>query len=110
MYKDNKAKTLIEVLMSNSKMLPSGCVEWCGHVNTSGYGQIKWMGRYQLVHRLAYEDDKDYNLKDGQVVRHMCDNPKCINPGHLVIGSQLENMRDKYIKKVLTPEGGFLIV
>ena len=106
----HKDKTLIEVLMSNSKMLPNGCVEWRGHSIQFGYGQIRWLGRYQLFHRLAYEEYNDYSLRDGQVVRHMCDNPKCINPGHLVVGSQLDNMRDKYIKKVLTPEGGFIIV
>lgn len=110
MRQDNKSKTLIDIIMTHSKMTDSGCMVWRGRTNSNGYGSILWMGRTQLVHRLIYEEYRDYSLRPGQVVRHMCDNPRCVNPGHLVVGSQSDNMADKLINKVLTPEGGFVIV
>lgn len=49
------------------------------------------------LHRLVYCEENDVTLKDieGKVVRHKCDNPRCINPKHLVIGSRADNNKDR---------------
>lgn len=62
-----------------------------------GYGYLQHEGKQVLAHRLAYCQANDLPLEDiaGQVVRHKCDNPKCVNPDHLEIGSQADNMTDK---------------
>lgn len=62
-----------------------------------GYGYLQHEGKQVLAHRLAYCRAHSLSLEDisGQVVRHKCDNPKCVNPDHLEIGSQADNMTDK---------------
>lgn len=63
----------------------------------SGYAYKKIGGRVRLLHRLVYVAAHGLNLEDitGLVVRHTCDNPRCINPEHLLIGTHADNMRDK---------------
>lgn len=72
------------------------CLEHNKVGNKSGYAQVRWEGIKQYMHRLAYCKSKGITLQDihGLVVRHTCDNPRCINPEHLVLGTHLDNMRD----------------
>lgn len=72
----------------------SGCFIWRGFCDSEGYGQVSYLGRTVRVARLVFSvcvGDIPY----GSVVRHACDNPSCINPEHLLIGSQRENIKDK---------------
>lgn len=83
-----------------TKGLPSECWEWHGSKNLAGYGTISTGGREGkrihasrasfLIHNgyLPDSDGKKY------VVRHTCDNPACVNPAHLQLGTQEDNMRD----------------
>ena len=61
-----------------------------------GYGRFRYKGRMVLAHRLEYCKANKLDLEDidGLVVRHKCDNPQCINPDHLEIGTQADNIRD----------------
>lgn len=61
-----------------------------------GYGRFRYKGRMVLAHRLEYCKANNLDLQDieGLVVRHKCDNPQCINPEHLEIGTQADNIRD----------------
>ncbi|MHA6903314.1 HNH endonuclease signature motif containing protein (plasmid) [Ralstonia syzygii subsp. celebesensis] len=54
-------------------------------------------GRTQLAHRVAYCEHHGLCLDaiKGKVVRHRCDNPTCVNPEHLELGTQADNMQDK---------------
>lgn len=77
---------------------PNGtCWEWTGRKNPRGYG-IFSLGPYErLAHRLSYciSKKRDINeLPSKRVVRHKCDNTSCVNPKHLILGSQKDNMRD----------------
>ena len=68
------------------------CTIWKGAKNEAGYG-ITWCNnRWAYAHRAAV------SAKPGEVVRHVCDNPSCVNPNHLVKGTHKENSQDMVSK------------
>ncbi len=76
------------------------CWEWTGGRHPSGYGQIWIGGKYGshiYAHRASWEIN-GHKIPDGMCVLHHCDNPPCVNPAHLFIGTQADNMRDKQAK------------
>ena len=77
------------------QVTPAGCWEWLGNIGTQGYGHLM-IGRKQFrAHRVAYEVWVG-PIPEGMVVRHKkCDNHICINPKHLRVGTQADNMDDK---------------
>lgn len=74
---------------------PDECWPWLGATTFYGYGVIG-EGRRKLIrsHRLSYEMHTG-PLSGTEVVRHTCDNPVCVNPHHLLKGSQKDNARDR---------------
>lgn len=74
---------------------PNGCHHCISHKpHADGYTSVNTRAGYRLLHRLVYQL-RHGDLSSGMVVRHTCDNSRCINPDHLVRGTQLENMQDK---------------
>ena len=73
------------------------CKEWPGCTNNQGYGQVRVNGHTYLAHRLAYVNAHGLTLDDikGKVVRHSCDNRKCVEPLHLDVGTQGQNLCDR---------------
>lgn len=82
--------------------LGNGCWEWRGAKNEHGYGVLgKEGGRGAgnvKAHRLSYQIFCHVSLTPKQCVCHKCDNPACVNPNHLFVGSQLDNMSDMLSK------------
>lgn len=80
------------------------CLEWKGCFNTDGYAR---MGGNVKVHRLVKQLETGETYL-GLVIRHTCDNIKCIRPSHLVPGTSLENVKDRDERgrtyKVITKE------
>lgn len=97
------AKTLAERLWSKVEKT-DGCWNWLGKTKTAeGYGRI-WDGesrenpRNVLAHRVVWE--LTYGpIPDGLEVCHTCDNPKCVRPDHLFLGTHSDNMRDMTMKR-----------
>ena len=69
------------------------CWIWDGGSNSSGYGTMDVGGRSLRPHVLAYHFLKG-NHDPNKVVMHKCDTPLCVNPAHLTLGTQSENMLD----------------
>lgn len=74
-----------------------GCWEWTGAKKPSGYGNFFWEGKYWSAHRFSYTLHIGV-IPDGDVVCHRCDNPGCVNPAHLFVGTQLKNITDMITK------------
>lgn len=74
------------------------CWLWTAKLDVGGYGIIKSEGKNRKAHRISYEMAFG-KIPDGRIVCHRCDNPKCVNPRHLFIGSHMDNRRDCVSKK-----------
>jgi hypothetical protein len=75
------------------------CWLWTGTKNTYGYGIFLLPGEVQVrAHRHSYEIHNG-PIPEGMVIMHSCDNPPCVNPDHLKIGTRLENNRDSVKKR-----------
>jgi len=73
------------------------CLIWNGGKSGGGYGSITIDGQHKMTHRVCYEEYFG-EIPDGLLVCHRCDNPPCINPDHLFLGTQSDNLQDMYAK------------
>lgn len=74
----------------------SRCIEHRQKGGTLGHGATHYNGVRVGLHRLAYCFARQIPLEyiEGTTVRHTCDNGRCINPQHLVVGTQADNIQD----------------
>ena len=76
------------------KIIKTGdCWIWQAALNPHGYGFFGYNGRQTLVHRVSYMFHKG-EIPYGLVIMHTCDTPSCVNPAHLIAGTQKENIQD----------------
>ena len=77
-----------------SKIIQSDdCWEWIGARSKQGYGDIFLRGKHRKAHRVFYETFVS-SIPDGKILCHKCDNPICVNPNHMFIGTCLDNVMD----------------
>lgn len=79
----------------------NGCIPWKGQKTAKGYGIVRIGGVNSFrttAHRVAWVLVHG-DLKPGLCVLHKCDNPECVNPEHLFVGSQQDNVTDMVSKK-----------
>jgi len=96
-------KPYIERLLDNVNTTdPDNCWEWQGHTrqrkkNQLSYGRMTYVkdGRKtEYVHVISFELHNGRRVKPHLEIRHLCNNPKCVNPDHIVEGTRLENVQD----------------
>jgi len=87
------------------------CWNWTGNKLPSGYGQISIGAKKEMskgAHRVSWELANNSDIPKNMYVMHKCDNPSCVNPNHLTIGTAKENTQDmirKGRKKTVAPLG-----
>ena len=74
------------------------CWNWNRSVDTCGYGMFYCDGKQINSHRFSYLYFNG-DIPDGLVVRHICDNTRCVNPEHLVLGTNSDNLKDSYARR-----------
>lgn len=75
-----------------------GCWEWTGTLHKPwNYGRIRYHGVDYYAHRVSWEIANG-NITDGLLVCHRCDNPPCVRPDHLFLGTSKDNQQDMAAK------------
>jgi len=91
-----------DIESSSEPVTETGCWIWVGSVTSSRrkyqYGQINRNNSKIKAHRASYELFVG-PIPDGMSVCHRCDNPLCVNPTHLFLGTHADNMKDMVVKK-----------
>ena len=90
--------TIEERFFSRFKKTENGCWQWNAHADKDGYGVMSSHGKNIRAHRFSYEHHIGA-IPQGMSVCHKCDNPGCVNPEHLFIGSAKDNAQDALTKK-----------
>jgi hypothetical protein len=73
------------------------CQLWTGYVSKTGYGNFRVLGKTLRANRVAWELNIG-SIPKGLVVCHRCDISYCVNPKHLFLGTQKENLQDMFAK------------
>jgi hypothetical protein len=71
------------------------CWNWTGRLDIGGYGRFSIAGIWNKAHRVSHELYKGA-IPEGLIVRHRCNNRKCVNPDHLEVGTQKDNVDDMF--------------
>lgn len=84
---------------------PDECWMWQASIHQDGYGQFQLNGKTTRVHRFSYMLAHG-EIPEGLLVRHTCDHPACVNPAHLLTGTDYDNCHDKIDRGRSNPPKG----
>ena len=102
------SKGMIDRFNAKWEAVESGCHEWTATKHDRGYGYFFTSKDYSprkmdFAHRFSYHLHYGVKPAKDECVRHTCDNPKCVNPLHLQLGSHKDNIRDMIERKRFNP-------
>lgn len=85
---------------------PDECWLWKAGRDRNGYGHIGvGKGRSTRAHRVSWELANGSEIPVGLLACHTCDNPPCVNPAHIFIGTMADNLQDASAKGRVDPKG-----
>lgn len=90
----NKLKDVLHKYIEDE----NGCWVWQAGLTPKGYGTMRWSGSNHMAHRLSWMHHNG-PIPNGLFVLHHCDNPPCINPEHLWLGTHNDNAQDRVAKE-----------
>jgi len=91
---------MIDKHLAEARYALGRCIEFEGFIAENGYGRC-WSRLHQKMssaHRVAWEEANG-PIPGGKVIMHSCDNRRCVNLDHLVLGTQAQNIQDMVAKK-----------
>lgn len=92
--REDKVISIVERLDKYTLKTERGCWWWFGNIwKDNGYGRLTVNGKSVGAHRLSYES-RVGSIPKGKLVCHKCDNPICVNPEHLIVGTHKDNTQD----------------
>lgn len=89
---------MARLIRGSQKSKTDGCINWIKSTNGQKYGTLRVDGKKEYCHRVSYILHYGEITNKDMKVCHKCDNPSCINPYHLFLGTQSDNMKDCYDK------------
>ena len=96
----------IDYIKERSSLDTTGCWLWKNYLTAYGYGSLKYKQKVWRAHRLAWTISNKIDIPEGMHICHTCDVRNCVNPCHLFLGTNQDNVNDRERKGRGVPHYG----